>query len=201
MIIIVVQVIVDQISASEFFKDSNIDQFLPFGTSYRGVLENNMEFARTVGYLDSVSRVLFVHIDVMPEGLTLVMGETLENIPTGDFQYNGFNGLIDNSNLRTSYEYGTFNMSVDFSIGWGTISASTANSQLVGSYIVDTDDGSIFGSDLTLTINNSRSKSSSFYGSFHGDGATTVSGVYHENEPNPEYQGVIVGTDVRLRTN
>ena len=187
-------------SLPELFNDSNEADVLTYGITYRGVIEQNMVFANAIGYRSRDSRTLFYIIEATEGRGMYVLGEKLSNIPLGTFGYNGFNVLVENTYQGSSLEYGTFNMSVDFTREVGSVSAITTNSRLAGSFNVDGEEGYIFGSNLNFTVNN-RNRSASIYGSFHSNGASAVTGVYHENVSNPRYQGAIVGTNARLRTN
>ena len=92
---------------------------------------------------------------------------------------------------------GPFVMTVNFNTGTGTVSASssTANTTLSGQFNVDASTGYFSGDDLALFAPNLQGSTTAVItGSFHGDGAVGVSGLYYDAGDNPLVNGAIIGS-------
>ena len=88
-------------------------------------------------------------------------------------------------------------MTVNFNTGTGTVSASssTANTTLSGQFNVDASTGYFSGDDLALFAPNLQGSTTAVItGSFHGDGAVGVSGLYYDAGDNPLVNGAIIGS-------
>ena len=124
--------------------------------------------------------------------LVMVGGTTATNIPTGSYTYNGTNII---GNRDGSYaEQGTFAMSVDFSNSTAAISGSTASSTFGGTGIsINTSTGNFADTGIAMTVNGGASVPASISGQFNGNGATGVTGIYHDNSNNPLTVGMFAG--------
>lgn len=124
--------------------------------------------------------------------LIMAGGSPVSNIPAGSFTYTG-NNIIGNRDSSYS-EDGSFTMNVNFSTGDAAISGSTANSTFGGNGIsVNTSDGTFSDSNITMSTNGDPSVSATITGQFHGNGATGVTGIYHDNSSNPLTVGIFAG--------
>ena len=152
--------------------------------------------------LDSSASTLMIYNNV-----AITDGDPVSNIPIGRYSYNGsnFKTAADSSFISA----GTFSMSVDFSNKIGSISGTTSDitntidSRISGSFTVNTNNGIFSGDNLTFTAYSissstpSTTRDASIRGSFHGNGAKGVSGVYHNTYPPtnlpPVWYGTIIG--------
>lgn len=127
---------------------------------------------------------------------TIVSGDAPSNLPTGTATYSGQN-LVSNTD-NTNPGGGTFTMSVDFDNDTGSLNAtsSTASSTLTGNFTVDSSTGYFSGDDLTLNAPalSGGTSNAIIYGSFHGSGASGVSGLYYDDANSPLVNGAIIGT-------
>jgi len=168
-----------------------------YGNSYDGyVTANGVQLYLWV-FEDNTGEVVMAYASSQYENRALVGGEMVSNIPSGTYVYNGTNiiGLRDGS----YFEDGTFAMNVNFGTGTASLSGSTASSTIGGTGIsVNTSTGNFSGTNLTLTANdgvNSYNIPATIHGSFHGAGATAVSGLYYDTfSSTPVIAGGIVGT-------
>ena len=127
---------------------------------------------------------------------TIVSGDAPSNLPSGMATYAGQN-LISNTD-NTNPGGGSFTMSVDFANNSGSLSAisTAASSSLSGSFNIDPSTGYFSGNNLTLTAPalSGGTSNAIIYGSFHGNGATGVSGLYYDDAAAPLVNGAIIGT-------
>ena len=127
---------------------------------------------------------------------TIVSGDAPSNLPSGTATYTGQN-LISNTD-NTNPGGGSFTMSVNFSNNSGSLTATstTANSSLSGSFNIDPATGYFSGNNLTLNAPalSGGTSNAIIYGSFHGNGATGVSGLYYDDATAPLVNGAIIGT-------
>ena len=127
---------------------------------------------------------------------TIVSGDAPSNLPTGPVTYSGQN-LISNTD-NSNPGGGTFTMSVDFANNEGSLNATStaANSSLTGNFTVDPSTGYFSGDNLTLNAPalSGGTSNAIIYGSFHGSGASGVSGLYYDDSNSPLVNGAIIGT-------
>jgi len=134
------------------------------------------------------------------EKYTIVTGSKVTNLPTGDldYTYQGQNLVAATNNTDFNADGGSFSLTVNFDDRSGTISASTNNqavTSLSGPFTVNTETGYFSGDSLSLTAPNiSGTSTAVITGSFHGDGATGVSGLYYDAGDNPLVNGAIIGS-------
>lgn len=130
------------------------------------------------------------------EKWTIVSGDAPSNLPSVIATYAGQN-LISNTD-NTNPGGGSFTMSVDFANNSGSLSAisTAASSSLSGSFNIDPSTDYFSGNNLTLTAMalSGGTSNAIIYGSFHGNGATGVSGLYYDDAAAPLVNGAIIGT-------
>ena len=163
-------------------------------------------------YEDKASRVRAVFSFNEEGDLDLLtIGPEANNLPTGEMTYNGTNLLAVRDDSE-SIHVGEFSLSVNFGEGTGEISYARSMmngttdhfSNLTGDFTVETETGNFSGNDLDLIIrpmdtSNREEMKASIYGSFHGNNAVGISGLYHDNADSPEYVGAIVGARLDMR--
>lgn len=128
---------------------------------------------------------------------TIVTGNQVSNVPTGDvdYSYEGQNLVAATNNEDFEADGGAFSMTVNFSTGLGELTATSAETSLTGQFIVDTTTGYFSGDDLDLNAPNLQGTATAVItGSFHGDGATGVSGLYYDAGDSPVVNGAIIGS-------
>jgi len=115
----------------------------------------------------------------------------LSNLPSGTHTYVGTEVVSPRLNL--SPVVGTFSMTADFTNKVASYSGVNANTTMVvNNMSINTSTGDFAGSNGTFTYN-SNSQSATLYGSFGGNGASGVAGVYHTNDTNGTFQGGFIG--------
>ena len=126
--------------------------------------------------------------------------------------YNGINLLAVRDDNEENY-LGEFLIQVDFATGTGRITEANTNqsdtaiqySNLNGNFIINPGSGTFNGNELDLIIKPMGDASAReelearIYGSFHGNGAMGITGLYHDNADSPEYIGAIVGARRDMR--
>ncbi len=148
-------------------------------------------------FTDNSGEVFMGYISSDYENRSFVGGDMVSNIPTGTYMYNGTNLIGDRDG--TYFESGTFAMNVNFSAGTAALTGSTENSTIGGTGIsVNRITGNFSGSNLTLNWDDGvdvYNLPATIHGSFHGNGATAVSGLYYETSSStPVIAGAVVGT-------
>ena len=142
----------------------------------------------------------------------LIIGSAVNNLPNGELFYDGSN-LLAVQDDNKEYYLGEFLIQVDFARGTGIITQANTNqsdtaiqySNLNGNFIVNTGTGTFNGNELDLIINPMgdalarEELKATIYGSFHGNGAVGITGLYYDNANSPEYIGAIVGTRQDMR--
>jgi hypothetical protein len=160
---------------------------------------NNVEI-NTSAWVDSTSQALmfYSHFQSNP-AMVAAGGPPAENIPTGTHVFRGVAVFGTRSNAGRASDAGTFDMSVNFDDGITDIVAnipsnggSSISSLVYRDIPIDLAAGTFQITSATLTIDGV-SQSASIYGSFHGDGATGVSLVFHDTEETPLYAGAAAG--------
>ena len=138
--------------------------------------------------------VLIGHIVRADDGtLTLqTAGALPRDLPRGSFVFEGVHlaGFAGGG-----FQDGTFRMVADFTSATATLEASTQDLRLAGGGIrIDMRSGEFAGESLTLTGLHEGATNATVRGSFHGSGATGVSGIWTENAPAPDAFGAIAGS-------
>ncbi|SFP89230.1 hypothetical protein [Tranquillimonas alkanivorans] len=179
-----------------------------YGTFYAGDLRVNGTAVRGIGYEDTDSPVVIAYFENSDANMLLTAGEKPSDIPSGEYVYRGTNviGYRDGSEI----EDGTFEMTVDFTNGNAQIDAQTPDTvwknfetgetgtnpgtYMTGSDIpVDVRNGTFASNRIAIGRRGVTETDGSIYGSFHGSGATGVTGIYHDNAANPSVAGAIAG--------
>lgn len=120
-----------------------------------------------------------------------VAGLQATNLPSGLHVYSGSNVVAnrDGSNM----EFGTFTMGVNFDTKTASINGSTNSTSLDATGMsVNTSSGTFHTNSATYRVNDSASNAT-VTGLFHGNGATSVTGVYYPSGNNPATSGAIIG--------
>ena len=172
-----------------------------FGEVYGGTLMLNGNSYDVRMFTDNLSSTeLITAYDASAgEKYTIVTGDQVSNIPTENsiYTYGGQNLVAATNNEDFTAGGGSFEMTVNFSTGAGQLTATsnTAATNLTGQFIVDTSTGYFSGDDLALTAPNLQGPTTAVItGSFHGDGAVGVSGLYYDAGDNPLVNGAIIGS-------
>ena len=173
----------------------------PTGEVYSGTLTLNGNSYDVRMFTDDLSSTeLISAFDASAgEKYTIVTGDQVSNIPTENsiYTYGGQNLVAATNNDDFTAGGGSFEMTVNFSTGAGQLTATsnTAATNLTGQFIVDTSTGYFSGDDLALTAPNLQGPTTAVItGSFHGDGAVGVSGLYYDAGDNPLVNGAIIGS-------
>jgi hypothetical protein len=172
----------------------------PTGEVYSGTLTLNGNSYDVRMFTDDLSSTeLISAFDALAgEKYTIVTGDQVSNIPTENiYTYGGQNLVAATNNDDFTAGGGSFEMTVNFSTGAGQLTATsnTAATNLTGQFIVDTSTGYFSGDDLALTAPNLKGPTTAVItGSFHGDGAVGVSGLYYDAGDNPLVNGAIIGS-------
>jgi hypothetical protein len=172
-----------------------------FGKVYSGTLTLNGNSYDVRMFTDNLSstELISAYDALAGEKYTIVSGDQVSNIPTENsiYTYRGQNLVAATNNTDFAAGGGTFLMTVNFSTGAGELTATsaTAATNLTGQFIVDTSTGYYSGDDLALTAPNlTGSTTAVITGSFHGDGAVGVSGLYYDAGDSPSVNGAIIGS-------
>ena len=122
--------------------------------------------------------------------------DRLTGLPNGSFSYAGLIATGERENyFESSFVSGDFSMNVNFANSYGVIRTNDDNPfQLNGNFRLTSTNGHFSGNDLSFSVGSSTLPSASIYGSFHGERASHVSGVFHDNQDNPVWSGIFVGT-------
>ena len=131
----------------------------------------------------------------------LAAGTEVSNIPTlGEFNYEGANfiAISDQADEEIDGDYGSFNATVDFAAGKGSINSGFGNDPFYidGDFTVDTATGIFVGDDLELIVEDQLADTVTIHGNFHGAGAAGMTGIYTPNVAEPHFIGAIAGTQV-----
>ena len=188
--------------------DIEITDLLPFATTefgevYSGTvtLNGNSYDVRMFTDNNSSTELISAYDASAGEKYTIVTGDQLSNIPTENsvYTYEGQNLVAATNNTDFDAGGGSFVMTVNFSTGVGELTATsdTAGTNLTGQFIVDTLTGYFSGDDLALIAPNlTGSTTAVITGSFHGNGAVGVSGLYYDAGDSPLVNGAIIGSGV-----
>ena len=199
------------IAISDLFKLKSAEPTL-FANVKRGEILWQRKNHDVTEYEDKASRVRAVFAFNEEGDLDLLtIGPEVNDLPTGEMTYNGTNLLAvrdDSKNVHV----GEFSLSVNFGNGTGEITHARSMlngttdqfSDLTGNFAVNAETGNFSGNELDLIIHpldalNREVLEASIYGSFHGNDAVGISGLYHNNAGSPEYVGAIVGARTDMR--
>jgi hypothetical protein len=120
------------------------------------------------------------------------LGALPRDVPRGVYVYDGAHlaGFAGGG-----FQDGTFRLEADFAAGRATIEATTQDLRLSGAGLrIDLATGEFAGEALSLEGLGDAPRGASLRGSFHGAGATGVSGIWTENAPAPQVFGAIAGS-------
>ena len=120
------------------------------------------------------------------------LGALPRDVPRGVYVYDGAHlaGFAGGG-----FQDGTFRLEADFVAGSAALEAVTQDLHLSGAGIrIDLATGEFAGEGLRLEGLGEGVRGASLRGSFHGAGATGVSGIWTENAPAPQVFGAIAGS-------
>lgn len=165
-----------------------------FGDFYTGITEINGASVNVLIFVSESQQVEAGFVAGGGSSAAYAGGDRVSNIPSGTYTYAGTN-IVGNRD-GSAVEVGEFSMNVDFNNRVASISGQTDRSAISGNNIpVDVGTGSFAGNNLTLTNkSNGQTFGATIDGSFHGNGATGVTGVYADRADIPTVAGVIAGT-------
>lgn len=123
----------------------------------------------------------------------IVAGTQPTNLPSGTFQYQGTMGTALRYVNDPQPQLGDFTLIANFSTATFNVNGSTLSDTLTGSGVINNLNGTINANNLFITTSGTL-RSATMYGQFHGNAASSVSGVFHSNEADPFYAGFIVGS-------
>lgn len=173
----------------------------PHGEAYSGTvtLNGNSYDVRMFTDNNSSTELISAYDATAGEKYTIVTGDQASNIPTENliYSYDGQNLVSATNNIDFSAEGGSFLMSVNFSTGTGQLTAESSSGEitLAGQFIVDATSGYFSGDNLVLNAGTVLVNSPAVItGSFHGDGAVGVSGLYYDSGDSPVLNGAIIGS-------
>lgn len=177
---------------AEFDGDISYFDSNEYGDFYDGTITIDGEVVEVGVYEDNEQENAMAYFSAGNELFVFAGGAQATNLPSGLYTYRGTNvvGARDTDWL----ELGTFTMDVDFTNGLASINANSDTTILTGNNIsINTADGTFSNSNLTLEDTfYETTASTSIEGSFTGNGATGVTGVYTTTEEEPVV-GAIVG--------
>ncbi|MDB4117903.1 hypothetical protein N9582_06525, partial [Amylibacter sp.] len=132
--------------------------------------------------------------------MVFAAGTEVSEMPaTGEFNYEGANFAIEflEGENGADEHIGSFNATVDFAAGEGSIGLDFENELLYidGDFTVDTATGIFVGDKLEMK-SIGIFDTATIHGNFHGVGATGMTGIYTNNIADPNFIGAIAGTQV-----
>ena len=131
--------------------------------------------------------------------MVFAAGTEVSNIPTlGEFNYEGSNFMTNLGEDEIDGDYGSFEATVNFATGKGSINAGFENIlvNIDGDFTVDTATGIFVGDDLAINTLGGSVDTATIHGNFHGAGATGMTGIYTPNVEEPHFIGAIAGQQV-----
>jgi hypothetical protein len=163
-----------------------------YGNFAEGTLNINGQLVPVTAYVDYNGVVSIAYASDGFRNVLLAGGYAASNMPSGTYTYSGTNVIGTRDGVYA--EDGTFTMAVNFDTGQAAISGGTPLSLISGSNIaVNNANGTFSSSNINLTIADVPLQGT-INGNFHGNGAVGVTGIYHENDPDPIFAGAIAGT-------
>jgi len=151
---------------------------------------------------DMVGVGILVGIEAEDSFMVIASGTEVSEMPArGEFDYKGSNFAIeglseDNDDIYETY--GTFDATVNFATGKGSIDLGFENIpvNIDGDFNVDTATGIFVGDDLEINSIGGTFGTATIHGNFHGVGATGMTGIYTDNAAEPDLIGAIAGHQV-----
>lgn len=164
-----------------------------YGVFYDGAISTGEGTESATIFIDNQEQLLVISYQNRATSNLSAFGATPENIPfAGSAAYEGTN-IFTLRNGSVS-ETGTFVMTVNFSSQTGILHGQTASTNIsVSDIAFDLANGQFYSNLATLSVDGN-TYDASLYGSFHGDGGTGVTGIYHQNsETAPLMAGAVAG--------
>jgi len=151
---------------------------------------------------DMVGVGILVGMEAENSLTVIASGTEVSEMPaTGEFDYKGSNFAIgglseDNDDIYDAY--GTFDATVNFATGKGSIDLGFENIPVYidGDFNVDTATGIFVGDDLAINTLGGSVDTATIHGNFHGEGASGMTGIYTNNIADPNFIGAIAGHQV-----
>ena len=123
----------------------------------------------------------------------LVFGEAMSGSLVGSHTYTGTFGMGETGPIA-NIDLGSFTMTADFGGNTYTFTGATnGGDTLTGSGSFNLEYGTFTSSTFTA-VNSGTSSAATVYGQFHGNGGSSVSGVFHTNEATPTHHGGFAGS-------
>ena len=151
---------------------------------------------------DMVGVGILVGMEAEDSFMVIASGTEVSEMPArGEFDYKGSNFAIeglseDNDDIYEAY--GTFDATVNFATGKGSIDLGFENIpvNIDGDFNVDTATGIFVGDDLEINSIGGTFDTATIHGNFHGVGASGMTGIYTDNAAEPDLIGAIAGHQV-----
>lgn len=161
------------------------------GVVRSGAITNGNFSANFTIYDDNSGDVDVGYLEI-PNTANMVMA-TAEpyTAPSGAYSYTGLFIAADRT-VNPTMEYGTFNMTADFSANSVSFNGQTNSYLLTGSAVLDSNAGT-FNSNSFRFEDEYYYYSASIYGLMGGADATATTGVFHTNDQGVDYAGAFVG--------
>jgi hypothetical protein len=125
-----------------------------------------------------------LYANIQNDSITYVAGgEQASNMPVGSYAYSGYAESYYTYNGSDYSETGSFDMDVQFGAGTAQLTADTDESQYVNNNLTVNNNGELSGVNGTFIVYNTDGVTElerriiDFDGTFHGSGATHVSGA------------------------
>ena len=127
------------------------------------------------------------------ESNILAFGDLLSGTPTGVHTYTGTLGMGERGPIA-NIDFGSFTMAADFGANSYTFTGATnGGDTLNGSGAFNLQAGTFTSSTFTA-VTSGTTRAATVFGQLHGNGGTSVSGVYHTNEATPTHHGGFAGS-------
>ena len=148
---------------------------------------------------DMVGVGIFSGMEAENSLMIIAAGTEVSAMPaTGEFNYEGANFAIGISEDDMDGGIGSFEATVNFATGKGSINAGFENIlvNIDGDFTVDTATGIFVGDDLAINTLGGSVDTATIHGNFHGEGASGMTGIYTNNIAEPDFIGAIAGQQV-----
>ncbi len=123
----------------------------------------------------------------------LAFGDLLTGSLVGTHTYTGQFGMGERGPI-TNIDLGSFTMAADFGANSYTFTGATnGGDTLTGSGAFNLEYGTFTSSTFTA-VNSGTTSAATVFGQLHGNGGTSVSGVFHTNEGTPTHHGGFAGS-------
>jgi len=114
------------------------------------------------------------------------------SLPTGSHTYTGVYGVLNRgSDWR---ETGTLSLTANFNANTFSINASSTDTSLTGSGIIEPSTGRISGGSLNFSDAVLGNYSATTYGNIGETNGTEVTGIFHTNDTAPDFSGAYAGS-------